>query len=138
MDTSQQVTVTPRDKEASVVPQRQHRSIAEKRRVVEETLVSGASVAGVARARGVNANQLFGWRRLYLAGRLGEPKPGVKLLPVGVSESLLTPVAVERSCIDIPKPESGTIHLELGHAQVRIEGNADPALVRVLLECLRA
>jgi len=31
----------------------------------------------------------------------------------------------------------GTIHVELRHAQVRIEGSADPALLRVLLECLR-
>jgi hypothetical protein len=30
-----------------------------------------------------------------------------------------------------------TIHIELRQAQVRIEGNADAALVRVLLECLR-
>ena len=48
----------------------------------------GASVARVARAHGINANQVFGWRRLYLAGRLGEQKPGMKLLPVRVSESL--------------------------------------------------
>ena len=33
--------------------------------------------------------------------------------------------------------KSGTIHIELREAQVRIEGSADPALVRVLLECLR-
>jgi transposase len=139
MDTSQQATVTSRDKAASVVVQRrQQRSIAEKRRMVEETLVPGASVARVARAQGVNANQLFGWRRLYLAGRLGELKSSVKLLPVRVSESLATPVAVERSCMDIAKPQSGTIHLELRHAKVRIEGGADPALVRVLLECLQA
>jgi hypothetical protein len=26
-------------------------------------------------AHGINANQAFGWRRLYLAGRLGEMKP---------------------------------------------------------------
>jgi transposase len=52
--------------------------------MVEETLAPGASVARVARAHGVNANQVFGWRRLYLAGRLGEPKPGMKLLPVRV------------------------------------------------------
>jgi len=138
MDTSAQATVTSRDKASSVVvvQQRQRRSIAEKRRMVEETLVAGASVARVARAQGVNANQLFGWRRLYLAGRLGQPKPGVKLLPVRVSESLATPVAVERSGIDIPKLQSGTIHLELLHAKVRIEGGADPVLVRVLLECL--
>jgi len=31
----------------------------------------------------------------------------------------------------------GTIHIELRHAQVRIEDGADPGLLRVLLECLR-
>jgi len=45
MDTSQQVAVNPRDKEASVVGQRQRRGIAEKRRIVEETLMPGALVA---------------------------------------------------------------------------------------------
>jgi hypothetical protein len=39
MDTSQQVAVIPRDKQASVGPLRQRRSIAEKRRIVEETMV---------------------------------------------------------------------------------------------------
>lgn len=139
MDTSQEATVTSRDKVTPVVvPRRQRWSIAEKRRMVEETLVPGASVARVARTEGVNTNQLFGWRRLYLAGRLGQPKPGVKLLPVRVSESLAAPVTVEGSCIDVPKPQSGTIHLELRHAKVRIEGSADRELVRVLLECLQA
>jgi Transposase len=33
--------------------------------MVEEALQPGVSVARVARAHGVNANQLFGWRRLY-------------------------------------------------------------------------
>jgi transposase len=42
---------------------RQHRTVAEKRRIVEETLVEGASVARIARARGVNANQVFYWRK---------------------------------------------------------------------------
>lgn len=141
MDTSQQATVIPRDKETPVVLQRQRRSIAEKRRIVEETLVPGASVARVARAHGINANQVFGWRRLYLAGRLGEPQPGIKLLPVRVSESTSTPVvveSVESGLSDGVQPQSGTIHIELRQAQVRIEGGADPALVRVLLECLRA
>ena len=75
MDTSQQVAVIPQGRESSVTAQRQRRSIAEKRRIVEETLVAGASVARVARANGVNVNQVFDWRRLYLAGRLGERKP---------------------------------------------------------------
>ena len=138
MDTSQQVAVTSRDNEASVASPRQRRSIAEKRRIVEETLAPGASVARVARAHGVNANQVFGWRRLYLAGRLGEPKPGIKLLPVRVSESKSAPVVVEHRVTDFSQPHSGTIHIELRQAQVRIEGNADASLVRVLLECLRA
>jgi len=138
MDTSQQSAVIVRSKEASVAPLRQRRSIAEKRRVVEETLATGASVARVARAQGINANQVFGWRRLYLAGRLGEAKPGIKLLPVRVSESKPAGVAIEPSVTDAARPQWGTIHVEFRQAQVRIEGSADPALVRVLLECLRA
>jgi transposase len=138
MDTSQQATVIPKDKAGWVAAQRQRRSIAEKRRIVEETLAAGASVARVARGHGINANQVFGWRRLYLAGRLGEPKAAMKLLPVRVSESRPAPLPVERSSADFPKAQSSTIHIELRQAQVRIEGSADPALVRVLLECLRA
>ena len=138
MDTSRQMTVIPRDKQGTVTPVRQRRSIAEKRRIVEETLIEGASVARLARAHGINANQVFGWRRLYLAGRLGERKPAMKLLPVRVSESLPAPLPVEHSSADFAKPQPGTIHIELRQAQVRIEGNADPALVRMLLECLRA
>ena len=137
MDTSQQVAVIPRDKEASVAPQRQRRSIAEKQRIVEETLIPGASVARVARAHGINANQVFGWRRLYLAGRLGEAKPVIKLLPVRVRESKSAPVAIEPRPSDLGQPQPGRIHIEFRQAQVRIEGSADPALVRVLLECLR-
>src|SRR6266704_2014290 len=112
MDTSQQVAVVPKDREALVAPRRQQRSIAEKRRIVEETLVEGASVARVARAHGINANQVFGWRRLYLAGRLGERKPAMKLLPVRVSESLPAPLPVEHSSADFAKLQSGTIHIE--------------------------
>jgi transposase len=138
MDTSQQVAVIPQGRESSVAAQRQRRSMAEKRRIVEETLVEGASVARVARAHGVNANQVFGWRRLYLAGRLGERKPAMKLLPVRVSESVPAPLPMERSSIDGGKQQPSTIYIELRQAQVRIEGSADPALVRVLLECLRA
>jgi len=117
-------------------PQRQQRTVEEKRRIVEETLAEGASVARVARAHGVNANQVFGWRRLYHAGRLGG-SGAVKLLPVSVSENSPPPIASPSSERSVSMPMPGTIHIELRHAQVRIEGNADPALLRVLLECLR-
>ena len=141
MDTSRQAQeVIAAKSEPAAVGQRQRRSIAEKRRIVEETLAEGASVARIARAHGVNANQVFGWRRLYLSGRLGELKTTMKLLPVRVSESL-PPVptdATGEGSIEVanPKPILGTIHIELCQAQIRIEGGADPGLVRVLLECL--
>src|SRR6266513_4608432 len=99
MDTSRQVSEVIAAKSESLAGQRQRRSIAEKRRIVEETLVEGASVARVARAHGINANQVFGWRRLYRAGRLGDCKPAIKLLPVRVSESLPAPLP-ERGSAD--------------------------------------
>lgn len=40
-----------------------------KQQIVEQTLVPGASVARIAREHGVNANQLFKWRRQHLATR---------------------------------------------------------------------
>ena len=71
---------------AEAVPRRR-RSAVERRRIVEETLEVGASVARVALKYGVNANQVFQWRRLYRDGRLGAPPVNaMKLLPVSVVE----------------------------------------------------
>jgi transposase len=83
----------------TVVPEakRRRRSVAERRRVVEQTLAPGASVARVARDHGVNANQVFHWRRLYQRGLLGgKVGPTGELLPVKVSESAETTAMVAR------------------------------------------
>jgi transposase len=143
MDTSGQVADRITSKSESLgAAQRQRRSIAEKRRIVEETLVPGASVARVARAHGVNANQVFYWRKLYQAGRLGASS-AAQLLPVRVTRessprtiSLGEPSSSPTS--SSPTFSLGTIQIELRQAQIRIEGSADPALLRVVLECLRA
>jgi transposase-like protein len=76
MDTSTQATelITVKG-QSGTRPKRQYRPIEEKRRIVEETLVEGASVARVALSHGVNANQVFGWRKLYLAGATGQREP---------------------------------------------------------------
>src|ERR1700687_5821990 len=113
-------------------PKRRYRALEEKRRIVEETFSEGASVALIARAHGVNANLVFNWRRLYQAGRLGRGGQA-KLLPV--------PITPERS---LTATSSGsllpcspaTIHVQLQHAQVRIEGSADAMWLRVLMEGL--
>ena len=142
MDTSTQATeLIPVKGPTGTKPKRQYRTTEEKQQIVEETLAEGASVARIARARGINANQVFGWRKLYLAGRLGGTSRAIKLLPVRVSESsppLATTSSHECSgSVDFAKSTPGTIHIELRHAQVRIKGSADPALLRVLLEYLR-
>jgi transposase len=73
-------------------PRRQH-SIEEKRRIVEETHVRGASVATVARRHGLNANQVFTWRQLYRQGLLNEKtEPSTAaMLPVKVSTPTVMP-----------------------------------------------
>jgi len=115
---------------------RQYRSLEEKLRIVREALSEGASVARVARAHGVNANLLFNWCRLYRAGRLGGGEG--KLLPVRISGEGSTALSIPlQEPGSLPTSSSGTIHIQLPHAQVRVEGNPDPALLRVLLECLQ-
>jgi transposase-like protein len=47
------------------VSKRQRRSAEEKRRIVEATMVPGASITRVAREHGVHANQVFQWRYEY-------------------------------------------------------------------------
>ena len=54
--------------------------LAEKRRIVHESLEAGASVSVVARRHDVNANQVFAWQKLYWDGLLG----GGGLVPVAV------------------------------------------------------
>jgi len=58
------------------------RSKQKRRKIVEETLKPGSSVALVARTHGVNANQVFAWRRQYRQGLLGENSETANLLPV--------------------------------------------------------
>ena len=83
MDTSDQASVGV--DESDVSPRRM-RTNEEKRRIVEEALVPGASVAAVARRHGVNANLLFGWRRLHKQGLLERSRePAAPLLPVQVT-----------------------------------------------------
>ena len=58
--------------------------VAEKRRIVAETLVPGASVPVVARRHDVNA-QVFEWRRELAAGdRAALPAPACEFVPIGV------------------------------------------------------
>jgi len=114
---------------------RRFRSVAEKRRIVELTLDPGASVALVARANGVNASQVFKWRRALERGELAEPAAAsTALLPVTLSAS-----AIElREAGAKEQPPAGAIHIEFpGRATISVECGADPVLLRSILESLR-
>ena len=128
MGTSEPAEIVEIVQNPVIPPKRQHRDVETKRKLVEATLVPGTSVASVARTNGVNTNQLFTWRRQYLAGRLGEAPPSTKLLPV----TLQLPTSAASS------GEPGTIHIKLARAQIRIEGRADVGLLRTVLKLLRA
>ena len=116
---------------------RRRRSPAERRRVVEDTLLPGASVARVALKHGTNANQVFQWRRLYREGKLGgSPPMPMKLLPVSVAEERERPKAEP---VDVVPPRCGAIHIELpGEIRISLEGDVDTAIVCAVLKSLRS
>jgi transposase len=137
MSSSARVTIEPVLAEAPKKPKRRRYSIAEKRRIVEESFQLGSSVARVARAHGINANQVFSWRRLYQRGRLGgnvRPTPAAELLPVTITDSPASAVPAPAS-VSMP---AGTIQLQLPRGRLRIEGAVDPHSLRVVLELLLA
>ena len=105
--------------------------------MVEETLEPGASVAKVALRHGVNANQVFQWRRLYRDGKLGAaPQIPMKLLPVSVAED---EDFAKSEPLEVIPPSAGAIHIELpGEIRLSVEGSVDPAIVRAVLKSLRS
>ena len=115
---------------------RQFRSVEQKRQMVQETLAPGASVATIARRHGVNANQLFSWRRQYRRGVL-------ELVNAPASqESALIPIAVapmdtlqERNIDAATASQStGRIDIEFsGGRRVSVWGQADLATLGLIL-----
>jgi transposase len=115
---------------------RRFRTISEKRRIAELTFEPNASVALIARAHDVNANQVFKWRRALKRGELVEPSSAsTALLAVTLAapcKETQETVAKEQGAL------GGAIHIEFpGRAMVSVESGADPILVRSILESLR-
>jgi transposase len=112
---------------------RRWRSVSEKRQIVQLTMEPGASVAEVAREHGVNANQLFKWRRALERGELTDGYAA--LLPVTLSSS----AAHEKRALESPSheqlPGAGSIHIDLpGRALIHVERGADAEMVRCILQ----
>jgi transposase len=63
-------------------------TLEEKRRIVDESLKEGASIAEVARSHDLNANQLFTWRRQF-GFEPAEPKDLAPILPVTIAPAAM-------------------------------------------------
>ena len=115
---------------------RRWRSVSEKRQIVQLTMERGATVAEVARAHGLNANQVFKWRRAFERGELTEPYAA--LLPVTVSSLSEPEIEPAEQPAQRQAASAGAIHVELpGRAMISIESGADQVLIRTILESLR-
>ena len=91
-------------------------------------MAKGVSVARVARAHGINANQVYAWRRLYERGLLGVSPATAALVPVRIAEP--APVSEPR------QTAASAIHIDCAKGRVDVTGAADPATLRLVLEYL--
>ncbi|MFW7346635.1 MAG: IS66-like element accessory protein TnpA [Pigmentiphaga sp.] len=115
----------------------QHHPVARKREIVEASLRAGASVALVAREHGVNANQVWAWRKLYEEGRLGvagSSQAGSNTL----SELLAVDVVASGQASRAVAVSSGTLEIEIGSTRLRVTGTVDPVLLKAAIAALRA
>ncbi len=135
MDTSGPAVIDAISSRKALPPaKRQYRSRELKRQIVEETLAPGASVARVARAHGVNANQVFTWRRQYQRGLL---KPRNRAM-AGLWAVRLTEAGADPTGAAMPRSLSGVIQLELPKGQLRLTGAVDAEALRLVLKELLA
>src|SRR5580698_9183073 len=119
-------------------PRRRY-SLAEKRAIVEQTRARGASVPEVAQRHGINANLVFGWRRLHQQGLLN-PETAARsapLLPVQIASPTVLPGESSRTKrLGRPRHRhrGGTVEIEFtGGVRVVIHNGVDRAtLARVI------
>jgi transposase len=120
---------------------RRRRAPEEKRKIVEETLQPGASVAIVARRYELNANVVFGWRRLYHAGRFGKPSGPSEAASAGlIPVKVMTPEAGHTGIRTRPKApgQPDLIEVQLADGtQVRVSGDLAHEALRQIIAAVR-
>ena len=104
-----------------------------KRELVAKTRVAGASVARIAREHGINANQVFKWRRQQLLSEQAERGEGTRTCSAAslVEQEPASEVAAPSVA------NEGLIEITLGSAQIRIRGAVDRATLDGVLSSLR-
>jgi transposase-like protein len=101
-------------------------SAEERQRIVQASLQAGTSVEAVARIYGVNASQLYDWRKQHRQ-RVGKGKRSV-LLPVHVAEG---------AAIVMPETKQEcSVVIEARSVRVTMSGCIDAAVMCTVLERL--
>ena len=137
---------------------RRTRSLDERKRIVEEALTPGISVAAVARRHGLNANLIFKWIRRSRDGwrdRRREPakeKPVVAALPEGDGPAFVPVKLLELDTPSAPPPSDvmakparqtrrgarrGAMEISLPNgAKVSLDAEVDAEALRRVLSAL--
>lgn len=110
----------------------QHHPVERKRAIVEATLQPGASVALIAREHGVNANQVWAWRKLYSEGRLDT----VASASIATTGPALLAVDVIEPAMQIGPV--GTLEIVIGSGRLIVTGAVDPVMLKTAIAALRA
>ena len=108
---------------------RRTHSLEFKQSAVGASRQPGASIAGVAMAYGINANQLHKWRQQF---------PGT-LTAVTVGTPSLIPVTVvpDQAAQSVDHSPSGRIDIELGRTRISLSGRVDLDVLHTVLATLR-
>ena len=140
MDTSTDESVVTDALGRRTGPRRQY-TLEEKRRIVEETRVKGASVSSVARRYEVNPNQVFAWRQMYRRGLLNRDAASetTQMLPVRVSTPTVLPTKAAAAVGRAARLERASKLIEIklanGHSVV-LRGRVDAKTLSRVLDVL--
>ena len=93
------------------------------------------SVSKLAQEHGINANQLFKWRRHYRAGLFGAADAA--LLPVAVVEASVATASSESSPLPVTPAVQHGIEIAFDDCTVRVGQHADLAMLRAVVALLR-
>ena len=123
------------------IRKRKQWSVQEKLQIVRETLQSGSSVPVIARHHGVNANQIFTWRRQYQRGKLREGDVETArdcnapaLLPVQIHVPMKAAPQEARAAPASPSSEPERVEIEFASGtRLRIWGGLGKERLQAIL-----
>ena len=118
---------------------RQRYSREFKRQIVEASLVSGASIAGVALSYGINANLLHKWRSRYRHGEFDAVANPFTLAAVQMVNPARLAVAKPSQPAAIRANTNPSSHIELffNDTRVIVHGAPDGQTLRSVIDALR-